>query len=192
MNGASGAGKIVVLDRDGTIVVDRGYLADPAGLAFLPGAPEGLRWIQRQGYRLIVITNQSAVARGLLSAAGLEQMHVRLHAMLAAAGVRIERIYSCPHVPEDHCDCRKPGTALLLQAAKDWRFDPSQAIVIGDKASDVELGRRVGATTVLITGNRDQGSLPASADYVVSDLVQAARAIERRELGLSGAVSFTA
>jgi histidinol-phosphate phosphatase family protein len=179
VSAASTTDKVVVLDRDGTIVVDRGYLADAAGLAFLPGAPEGLRWFYQHGYRLIVITNQSAVGRGILSPAGLEEIHARFHQMINAIGVRIEQIYSCPHVPDDHCACRKPGTELLLRAAVDGHFDPAQAIVIGDKASDVEMGRRVGATTVLIAGRRDPVPQPPP-DHVSTTLIEAALAIARR------------
>ncbi len=182
MSGMSGAEKVVVLDRDGTIVVDRGYLADPEGLAFLPGAPEGLRWFYQHGYRLIVITNQSAVGRGMLSVEGLEEVNTQLHRMLEAVGVRIEQIYSCPHVPDDRCACRKPGTGLLLQAAADLDFDPATAIVIGDKASDVEMGRRVGATTILIGGDRDRVAQAPRAHYVTTNLLEAARAIAQREI----------
>ncbi len=173
---------MVVLDRDGTIVVDRGYLADPEGLAFLPGAPEGLRWFYEHGYRLIVITNQSAVGRGMLSPAGLEAIHARFQQMLAAVGVRVDRIYSCLHVPDEGCDCRKPRTGLLLQAAADRHFDPSKAIVIGDKASDVEMGRRVGATTILIGDDHDPMAQEARPDYITTTLLEAAREIAQQEM----------
>jgi histidinol-phosphate phosphatase family protein len=185
VSAASTTDKVVVLDRDGTIVVDRGYLADPEGLAFLPGAPEGLRWFYQHGYRLIVITNQSAVGRGMLSPAGLEEIHARFHRMMNAIGVRIEQIYWCPHLPDDQCACRKPGTGLLLKAAADGHFDPAQAIVIGDKASDVEMGRRVGARTVLIAGHRDPVPQPRP-DYVSSNLLEAAISIAQRPVA-SGA-----
>jgi D-glycero-D-manno-heptose 1,7-bisphosphate phosphatase len=180
VSAASTSDKVVVLDRDGTIVVDRGYLADPEGLAFLPGAPEGLRWFYQNGYRLIVITNQSAVGRGMLTPAGLEEIHARFHEMLAAAGIFVEQIYSCPHVPDDRCDCRKPGIGLLLQAATERDFDPSNAVVIGDKVSDVEMGQRVGATTILITGDRDPAPLETRPNYISSNLLEAAHTIRRR------------
>jgi D-glycero-D-manno-heptose 1,7-bisphosphate phosphatase len=189
MNAARESDKVVVLDRDGTIIVDRGYLADPEGLAFLPGAPEGLRWFYQNGYRLIVITNQSAVGRGMLSADRLEEIHDRFYQMLEAAGVWIERIYSCPHVPDDLCNCRKPGTGLMLQAAAEQRFDPSKAIVIGDKSSDVEMGRRVGATTIFISGDEDPAPMESRPDYVSSNLLDAAHTIARRERAFRSAES---
>jgi D-glycero-D-manno-heptose 1,7-bisphosphate phosphatase len=167
--------RVVILDRDGTIVIDRNYLSDPEGLSFLPGAIEGLRSMHSQGYRLIVITNQSGVGRGLFSMESLQQMNARLTAMVDQSGAQLERIYYCPHRPEDQCVCRKPGTKLLLDAASELGFEPRRAIVIGDKASDVEFGRNAGATTMLIA--QDPASAHARAmraDYVVRDLSEAA------------------
>jgi D-glycero-D-manno-heptose 1,7-bisphosphate phosphatase len=168
------ANKVVILDRDGTIVIDRHYLSEPAGLEFLPGAADGLRSLYDLGYRLIVITNQSGIGRGLFPIERLQQMNSRLREMVLAAGARLEGIYFCPHRPEDRCDCRKPGIKLLLDAAAAHGFDPTQAVVIGDQNSDVEFGRRAGAMTILV----DSGALnepgPQSADYVVRDLREAA------------------
>jgi D-glycero-D-manno-heptose 1,7-bisphosphate phosphatase len=165
------------LDRDGTIVVDRDYLADPEGLEFLPGAAEGLRHLYRRGHRLVVISNQSGVARGLLSLERLQQINARLLQMIRSVGAEIAGIYCCPHSPEQDCDCRKPKTALLLQAAHELGFDPSHAVVVGDKGSDIELGRRVGARTVLIASERPRDAGPA-ADHVAPDLTDAALFIE--------------
>jgi D-glycero-D-manno-heptose 1,7-bisphosphate phosphatase len=169
-------GRPVILDRDGTIVVDRHYLSDPGGLVFLPGAAEGLRLMYRQGCRLIVITNQSGVGRGMFSLEALEQMNRRLMEMVEQAGARLERIYSCPHRPEDRCDCRKPATLLMQQAATQLRFEPRNAVVIGDKVSDVQFGRNCGATTMLITA--DPASA-APADYRVRDLREAAGVLQQ-------------
>ncbi|HWW21497.1 MAG TPA: HAD family hydrolase [Steroidobacteraceae bacterium] len=176
------SGRAVILDRDGTMVVDRQYLSDPDGLMFLPGAAEGLRSIYEQGYRLIVITNQSGVGRGMFSIQTVRQMNVRLMEMVRQAGARLEGVYYCPHRPEEHCSCRKPGTQLMRDAASELGFEPRRAIVIGDKISDVEFGRQSGATTMLIAPD------PASAqarsahpDYAVRDLREAATIL----LGLS-------
>jgi D-glycero-D-manno-heptose 1,7-bisphosphate phosphatase len=179
--------KIVVLDRDGTIVVDREYLDDPQGLQFLPGAAEGLRRLHQCGYRLVVISNQSGVGRGLFTLERLQQINARLAQMVLEAGAQIDGIYCCPHRPDEHCDCRKPQIRLLQQAAHDLGFDPRAAIVVGDKGSDIQLGKRVGATTVLISANaahgRRRGKEPAplAADYAVADLLQVAQIIERLE-----------
>jgi D-glycero-D-manno-heptose 1,7-bisphosphate phosphatase len=165
---------IVILDRDGTIVVDRHYLADPAGLEFLPGAVEGLRALHEQGHRLVLITNQSGIGRGLLSLPQLEAIHARLRQMMREAGAPLEAIYFCPHAPEEGCECRKPRSELFWRAAAELAFAPSDAVVVGDKASDVEFGRRVGARTILIAPEALPGLEP---DAVAGDLVQAAQAV---------------
>lgn len=176
---------IVILDRDGTLVVDRHYLADPAGLEFLPGAAQGLRALHEQGHRLVVITNQSGIGRGLLTLAQLEAIHERFRHMMREAGAPLEAIYYCPHAPEADCACRKPRSELFWRAAADLGFEPSEAVVIGDKSSDVEFGRRVGAKTILIAaqpGSAIAGE-GAKSDYVASDLVQAADWIQSLKLG---------
>jgi D-glycero-D-manno-heptose 1,7-bisphosphate phosphatase len=167
---------IVILDRDGTIVVDRHYLSDPAGLEFLPGAVEGLQSLHAQGHRLILITNQSGIGRGLVTLGQLEAIHERLRAMMSAAGAPLEAIYYCPHAPEADCECRKPRTALISRAAAELGFEPSEAVVIGDKVSDIDFGHRVGATTILISPEpaTSSGGEGPKADYVAADLVQAA------------------
>jgi D-glycero-D-manno-heptose 1,7-bisphosphate phosphatase len=176
---ASAADKVVILDRDGTIVIDRTYLADPAGLEFLPGAAEGLRSMHTQGYRLVVISNQSGVGRGLFSLETLQKMNSRLMEMVRASGAHLERIYFCPHRPEDLCSCRKPATKLMMDAASDLDFEPSGAVVIGDKDSDVEFGRRVGATTMLVGSAATSGDARSGApDYVVRDLREAASILQ--------------
>lgn len=168
----------MILDRDGTVVVDRDYLGDPDGLEFLPGAAEGLRRLYRGGYRLVIISNQSGVGRGYFSLERLQQMNARLLEMVRAEGAEIAGIYCCPHRPEDDCDCRKPRLKLLLQAARDLGFDPGDAIVIGDKASDIELGRRAGALTVLISTEPDVRAASVHADYIAPNLTAAADVID--------------
>lgn len=180
----SAAGKVVILDRDGTIVRDCGYLSNPDGLEFLPGAANGLRSLHQQGYRLVVISNQSGVGRGLFPLERLREMNARLEEMVQTIGARIERIYCCPHRPDENCRCRKPQTGLLERAAMELGFDPTQSIVIGDKGSDVEFGRRAGALTLLI-GNRNALDPHASIgpDHVVEDLCAAAAMLGNLKLG---------
>src|ERR1700728_971595 len=169
--------KVVILDRDGTMVIDRGYLDDAAGLEFLPGAAEGLRSLHSQGYRLVVISNQSGVGRGLFPIERVYAMNARLERMAEEAGFALERIYFCPHAPDAGCDCRKPALRLMMQAAAEFGFDPGAAIVIGDQESDVEFGRRAGALTILI-GKPVSRPVPSSSpDYIVVDLREAADVI---------------
>jgi D-glycero-D-manno-heptose 1,7-bisphosphate phosphatase len=170
------ATRAVILDRDGTIVADIGYLDDPARLEFLPGAAEGLRRLHASGYRIVVVTNQSGVGRGRFALTRLHEIHATLLQMARQAGAPIDAIYYCPHRPEENCACRKPKPKLLLQAAAELGFEPSAAVVIGDKSSDIELGRSVGAVTMLVseTGRDSEGKL-VEPDYVIRDLLEAAR-----------------
>jgi D-glycero-D-manno-heptose 1,7-bisphosphate phosphatase len=169
--------RVVILDRDGTMVVDRGYMEDPAALEFLPGTAEGLRSLYAQGYRLVVITNQSAVGRGLFPIERVYAMNARLERMVEELGPKLEHIYFCPHAPDAGCDCRKPALRLMTRAAAELGFDPSRAIVIGDKESDVKFGRRAGAITMLI-GKPDSPLIALTTpDYVVDNLQEAAAII---------------
>jgi D-glycero-D-manno-heptose 1,7-bisphosphate phosphatase len=169
--------KVVILDRDGTIVIDRGHLADPNGLEFLPGAPEALRWLWRSAYRLVVITNQSGVGRGLFSLDRVEAMNARLHDMVERAGAKLAKIYVCPHAPEACCACRKPNLALMAQAATELNFNPRMSVVIGDKDSDIEFGLRAGARAILISSAPPNGAKRSASSLIVPSLMEAARSI---------------
>ncbi len=167
-----------LLDRDGTINVDRHYLADPAGVELLPGAAQGLRRLQEAGVALVVITNQSGIAAGRITPAGLVAVHARLEALLAAEGVRLTGLYACPHGPDDGCPCRKPSDLLARRAAADHGLDLTRSVVVGDKASDLALGRRLGVPTFLVTSGYGQATLAAGTvvpDFVIDDLDALAR-----------------
>jgi D-glycero-D-manno-heptose 1,7-bisphosphate phosphatase len=171
--------RFVVMDRDGTLIVERHYLSDLEQVELLPNVAEGLRQLSAMGLGLVVLTNQSAIGRGFFDEARLEQIHQRLRELLAAEGVQLDGIYFCPHLPDDHCECRKPRTGLMERAAKELGFDPAAAFVIGDKPCDVELGQRVGATTFLVrTGYGAQHEGATSADYVVDGVAEAAQVIQ--------------
>lgn len=172
--------RFVVLDRDGTVIVERHYLSDPRLVELLPGAAAGLRALRDLGLGLVVITNQSAIGRGFFDQARLHAIHRRFSELLRVEGVRLDGIYVCPHRPEARCACRKPGTALLERAARELRFDPRSSFVIGDKACDIELGRKVGATTFLVRtgyGAQTLADLALAPDYVVDDVRHAASVI---------------
>ena len=173
--------RFVVLDRDGTIIVERHYLSDPHQVELIPGALSGLRRLSEMELGLIVITNQSAIGREFFDEVRLSLIHQRLGELLGVAGISLNGIYFCPHIPEDNCLCRKPRSGLLELAAQELDFDPRDCFVIGDKACDVELGQRVGATTFLVrTGYGDQVVAEATVapDYVVDDLLNAVQVIE--------------
>lgn len=178
------SGKVVVLDRDGTIVVDRKYLADPAGLEFMPGAIDGLRDLHEHGYRLVVITNQSGVARGLFSEGRLHEIHDKLVNMMQSAGAPLAGIYYCPHTPEACCTCRKPATGMMDKASTELGFDPSSAITIGDKPSDIEFGRRAGTRTILLSPPGEPHPSPAVVpDFIAPNLCEAAVVIRGLRIG---------
>jgi D-glycero-D-manno-heptose 1,7-bisphosphate phosphatase len=126
------------------------------------------------------VTNQSVVGRGLVDEEGLEAIHERMRGLFAEHGQHLEAIYHCPHLPEDGCTCRKPGTLLVERAAHDLDFDPRESIVVGDHAGDMELGRRVGATTIFVlTGHGPEERQRAApfTDHVADDLAGAAAII---------------
>jgi D-glycero-D-manno-heptose 1,7-bisphosphate phosphatase len=175
---AARAARPVILDRDGTVIVDRHYLDDPAQICFLPGALEGLRALTGRGHRIILVTNQSGVGRGRFTLERMHEVNNRLMQMAAAADIRIDAIFSCPHAPEDDCNCRKPRTQMVLDAARQFGFDPAGSIVIGDKSTDVDLGRRLQAVTMLVSadGRAADGDW-VQPDYIIRDLVEAARIV---------------
>ena len=183
-----------LLDRDGTVIADRHYLADPAGVELLPGAADGMRRLRDAGVEMAIVTNQSGVGKGLFTAAALEAMHDRLRELLAAEGVAVRGIYYCPHTAADACRCRKPLPGLAEAAAQELGIDLTRAFVVGDKEADIDLARAVGATGILVrTGygaetERAGACRPAA---VVDDLGAAAEFIcevvaKRRLSGGSG------
>jgi len=174
--------RFVLLDRDGTIIVDKQYLADPEGVELLDGAVEGLARLAGLGLGLAVVTNQSAIGRGRLDERGLERIHLTMLRLLNEHGVGLDGVYWCPHIPEDDCACRKPRTGLVDRAVAELDFDPARAFVVGDKRSDIDLGRALGATTLLVRtgeGARTENELASRPDHVVDDLSGAAAVIER-------------
>ncbi|MBI3895984.1 MAG: D-glycero-beta-D-manno-heptose 1,7-bisphosphate 7-phosphatase [Acidobacteria bacterium] len=171
---------LVLLDRDGTINVEKEYLSNPDDVELLDNAAEGIRRLRNLGLKVVVITNQSGVGRGYFEQSTLQRIHKRLLGLLAAEGAQLDGIYVCPHHPDDGCGCRKPQVGLLRQAAEEFKADLAQAFVIGDNLGDIEAGRRVGATTLLVrTGYGADIATRGGVDanYVVADLAEAAEVI---------------
>lgn len=174
--------RFVFLDRDGTVNVERCYLSSPDEVELLPGAAEGLRQMKALGLTLVVVTNQSGLARGYFTEETMERVHERLRALLAEQGASIDAIYVCPHHPDAGCSCRKPAPGMAYQAARDFGTDLSNAFVVGDKACDIAFGKAIGATTLLVRtgyGAEVEAHGGAGADYVVPDLREAAAVIQR-------------
>ncbi len=172
--------RFVLLDRDGTINVERQYLSNADEVELVPGAAAGLRRMRDLKLGLAVVTNQSGLGRGYFDEDTLDGIHRRLAGLLDAEGVRLDGIFFCPHLPEDNCFCRKPKTGLVKQAAHELEFEPALSFVIGDKICDINLGRNVGATTILVrTGYGAEQELDECVrpDFVADDLVEAAEII---------------
>jgi len=176
--------RFIMLDRDGTLNVERDYLSDPDQLELIPGVPQALRRLRQLGFGLVVVSNQSGVGRGYFDLAAVERVQQRLRDVLAAEGASIDGFYICPHAPDQRCDCRKPLTGMVDKAAAEWGFAPSEGYVIGDKEADVELGRAVGAKSILVRtgwGKDTEQAGRCRPDAIVDDLPAAVRWIETEE-----------
>ncbi len=184
--------RAVILDRDGTLLHDPGYLGDPAGAALLPHVGEALRALAGAGFLLVVATNQSGIARGRYGTEDYRRVEQRLHELLAAEGVRLSASYHCPFHPEgtvpaftrEHED-RKPGDGMWRRAARDLGLDLPRCYSVGDGERDVVAGKRAGTVSVLLAAERDKWPLPVGGpfdpDFVARDLREAALWILRRE-----------
>lgn len=162
----------VLLDRDGTIIVEKKYLSNPDHIELLPGVPDALKELKKLGLGLLIITNQSGIGRKYLDLEVLSRIHQTLTDLLLKKGVVLDDIYFCPHIPEDDCLCRKPNVELVEKASKKHNFDPKSCFVIGDNKGDIELGKNIGATTILVrTGyGRQIEKAEINPDYVVDNL----------------------
>ncbi len=169
--------RFALVDRDGTINVERDHIADPDQIELIPGSAEGLvRLRDEVGMGIVIVTNQAHVGRGELTPEDLERIHERLLGLLADEGAVVDAILHCPHAPDAGCTCRKPAPGLAIQAAERFGFDPSAGVVIGDHAGDVGLGRAVGAMTFLVLtghGREERASAEPMADHVVPNLAAA-------------------
>ena len=150
MNETGGPRRLALIDRDGTIIVDKVYLSDPDEIEFAPGAIEGLRLLRDAGFTLVLITNQSGIARGYFDLAALERIHDRLQSMLAAEGLQLKAIYFCPHGPDDGCNCRKPAPGMINEAMRDLGVGANQVVVIGDSDADMGAAAAAGAKGVSV------------------------------------------
>jgi len=172
--------RLVLLDRDGTINVEKHYLKSPHEVELIPGAAEGIRRLRAFDLSVAVITNQSGVARGYFDMSAVDRVHQRLEEMLRENGASVDGFYVCPHAPADRCSCRKPEPGLALVAADEFGADLSEAFVVGDKLSDILLAHLVGATSILVRtghGEETSKSMASRPDYCVADLLAAAELI---------------
>jgi D,D-heptose 1,7-bisphosphate phosphatase len=177
--------KAVFLDRDGTIVEDSGYINSPHQLKFIPGAIEAIKKLNEAGYKVVVITNQSGVARGLITEDMLQTIDKTMHKWILSGGAHLDGLYYCPHHSEhghypykQECECRKPHPGLIKKAQKDLDIDLSQSYMIGDHATDIEAGQRAGVKTIFILsghGAKEKDNLKSQPNYSTSDLLAAVK-----------------
>ena len=180
--------RVVFLDRDGVINRDSAdYITSAAAFEFLPGSCEALGRLAANGFDVVIVTNQSALGRGWLTADGLAAIHARLVAGVREHGGRIHDILVCPHRPDEECACRKPRPGLILEARRRHGVDLAAAVMVGDSVRDIECGRNagVGAVVLVRTGNGRQaeaelGRRGLPPDFIAEDLAAAADWILRR------------
>ncbi len=170
--------KATFLDRDGVInqsAAEGDYVLRWQDFHLLSGVVEAITLLNRANYLVIVVTNQRCVAKGLLTAESLEDIHLKMTTHLAAAGARLDAIYYCPHGSDQPCACRKPSPGMLLSAAHDHNIDLSNSWMIGDTDSDIEAGKHAGCRTIKITN--DATGAASTADYSSVSLLAAVRKV---------------
>ena len=158
----------VFVDRDGTIIEDRDYCSDPKDVKIFPGAPEALRRLKSNGFKLIIITNQSGIGRGLFT---LEQYRaVEAEVLRQLGDDLIDASYFCPDTPGQHCNCRKPAAGMVVAAAREHQLDLSRSFLVGDKETDVECGHNAGVRTIRVRTGFDRETTKSMADWVAEDV----------------------
>lgn len=172
----SGRVAAVFLDRDGTIIEDVNYCRRVEDVRLIGGAAEAISLLNKAGFKVVVITNQSGIARGYFSESTLRAIHERMISDILKEGGRIDAIYYCPHHPDDGCRCRKPRTALFERAARELSLDIRASYVVGDRISDILAGKVLGCTTVFVeTGPISAEWDGLSADYKARNLLEGAK-----------------
>ncbi len=177
--------KIVFLDRDGVINKDpNGYVTRWEEFFFLPNAKKAIRLLTKNGFRIIVISNQGGIAKGLYSETALSEITERMIRKISEYGGKIFSVWYCPHRLEDNCSCKKPKTGLFEKATKNLKFDKDRSFFVGDSEVDIKAGKNFGLKTILVFS----GKTPATAlkdfeiqpDYKAKDLLEAAKIILRK------------
>jgi len=179
--------KAVFLDRDGTIIEDTGYISTPAQIKFIPGSIAAIKKLNQAGYKVIVITNQSGVARGLFSEDMLQTIDKVVHRQILNGHAQVDGFYYCPHHPEhgvypykQKCDCRKPEIGLIKKAVKEHQIELDGSWLVGDHSCDIAAGQKAGVQTVFVLtghGAKERENLPAKPGHTAADLAAAVKYI---------------
>ena len=183
----------VFLDRDGTINEECGHIKSPQDLVLLSGAASAIRHLNESQYLTVIVTNQSVIARGECTEAGMEKIHNRLLSLIGEEGASIDRIYYCPHYPDQEipggrqelkivCDCRKPKPGLIMRAAKDMNIDLNLSWMVGDMTSDIEAANRAGIRSILLSkqGGGFDNKCSVTPDAKCLDLKDAVKLITQK------------
>jgi D-glycero-D-manno-heptose 1,7-bisphosphate phosphatase len=168
---------MVLIDRDGTINIEKHYISSPEQIEILPHAAEGIKMLRELGLQVIIITNQSGIGRGFFDLKKLEEIHHRLQTLLKESGTSVDAIYFCPHLSDDECHCRKPSIEMARQAGKKFTAELSESFVVGDNVCDIEFGKNIGAITILVRtgyGSKVFEEQTIEPDYIVENLFEAA------------------
>jgi D,D-heptose 1,7-bisphosphate phosphatase len=172
--------RAVFVDRDGTLCPDVNYCRCPDDFTLFSEVPLAIKMLNKAGFKVIVITNQSGIARGYFTEEMLTKIHQKMRDELKINEAYLDAIYYCPHHPNDKCRCRKPGTLLFEKAAKDMDIDLVQSFVIGDRDIDIKAGEAIGSKTLLVATGPQKGSTSASTpDYAAKNLLDAAQWIKK-------------
>jgi D-glycero-D-manno-heptose 1,7-bisphosphate phosphatase len=170
--------KAVILDRDGTLIVDLIYLNDPDKIEYLPGVFEALQLLRDEGFVFTVATNQSGVPRGIVDVRNLDEIHRRIQAEFCKYGVDILSFHSAPYMTDNDHHFRKPNPGMLIESAQWHRIDLARSWMIGDRMTDVEAGHRAGARSVLLSGEETpESSVFSPPEIFATDLLSAAKQI---------------
>jgi histidinol-phosphate phosphatase family protein len=165
--------RAVFIDRDGTVAKDVPYCSRPEDFELLPKVGEGIRLLNESGFKVIMVTNQSGIARGYFTEGMLGRIHNKMRQDLAQYGAHIDAIYYCPHHPDDGCECRRPKPALIYRAAKEHDIELNSSFFIGDQGHDVEAGHSAGCKTALISPAGASKLSPLQPDFVACDFCEA-------------------
>jgi D-glycero-D-manno-heptose 1,7-bisphosphate phosphatase len=176
----------IFLDRDGTVCEEVGYLSDENKLRLIPGASKAINMANQAGWKVIIVSNQSGIARGYMDSDTVDRINRRLIKLLGQEGARLDGIYYCPHHPQGlspyniQCDCRKPGAGLLRKAARDHQLALDKSVMIGDKYSDVDTAIRLNIPGILVRTGFGEGEIQKygqqwnqAPDYIAKDLLDA-------------------
>ncbi len=164
--------KTVFLDRDGVInqnVPNCGYVMDWKDFVFIPGARDAIRHLTQSGYRIIILTNQAGIGRGLTSEQQVMNIHDQMVTQIAERGGKIRAVYYCPHAPDDKCGCRKPKPGMLIRAAREHEVEVSSSYFIGDSLTDIAAGKTAGAPTILVLTGHGKASYRRYIDSIKSE-----------------------